>query len=136
MVKIITALQVRCNISRQNKPNFDQILMNINLDLVGAVDAKTAYSFYDLPDNWVQVVEQEFESQDHLMKGDPWYQGDHMVFVMNQVPALALVSEKMEEILHHWVHTPADTLDKIDPQKLVEISQSLNHLLRKMGAGK
>lgn len=120
---------------RQHKTSFDQILMNINLDLVGAVVGKTAYSFYDLPADLNQSVEQVFETQDHLVKGNPWYQGDHMVFVMNQVPALALVSERMEELLQDVVHTAGDSLDKIDPKKLVQIASSLKLLLRKLGQG-
>ncbi len=116
----------------QAKDRFPEILLNINLDLLGFIDGKTAYSFYELPEHLSKLVGQSFSNQDHLMPGEPWYQGDHMVFVMNQVPALALVGEKMEQNLRELVHTPEDTLDKVDPHKLVEIASSLDYLIREI----
>ena len=34
-----------------------------------------------------------------LVEGEPWYQGDHGLFLINQIPALALTSEALAELM-------------------------------------
>ena len=51
----------------------------------------------------------------------PWFQGDHMVFVMNGVPAMALTTAGLMqmELLSEITHTENDTSEIIDLVKLV-----------------
>ncbi|HSQ27854.1 MAG TPA: M28 family peptidase [Anaerolineales bacterium] len=114
---------------RQNKENFQNILLNINLDLVGYIHGETAYSLYELPENLSQLIQKTFATHPHLVPGEPWYQGDHMVFILNQVPALAFTAEKMSELLKTIVHTDLDTLDQVDSEKIVALAISLQALV-------
>jgi aminopeptidase YwaD len=53
-----------------------------------------------------------------------------MIFVQAGRPALAFTSEKASGLLSTVTHSAADTPDKVDCCKLVEIAQSLGSLIR------
>lgn len=53
-----------------------------------------------------------------------------MIFVQNQVPAIAITTELMPELLKTVTHTSADTPDSADCHKLVEIAMALNDAIR------
>jgi aminopeptidase YwaD len=75
------------------------------------------------------VIHKSFSAYKGITEGDPWYQGDHMIFVQNQVPALAFTSEKAMENLATITHTPQDRPELVDYSKLVEVAQALQQLL-------
>ncbi len=52
-----------------------------------------------------------------------------MIFVINQVPALAFTSEKAMENLATITHTPQDLPELVDYSKLVEVARALQQLL-------
>jgi Iap family predicted aminopeptidase len=64
-----------------------------------------------------------------LMEGKPWYQGGHMIFAQNGIPAIAFTSEKMKILMSQITHTPKDTPDIIDYQKLVETASAVKGIL-------
>jgi aminopeptidase YwaD len=63
-----------------------------------------------------------------LTEGEQWYQSDHAVFVMNGRPAVAITTALMPEVWATIPHTPADTLDVVDPRKLVQVALALSAL--------
>jgi aminopeptidase YwaD len=102
----------------------------INIDDVGFKQGKSTYSFYECRPGFEEAVEDVFGKYEGLKKGEQWYAGDHMVFVQNQVPAIAITSELMPELLKTVTHTSADTPDLVDCHKLVEIAMALNDVVR------
>jgi aminopeptidase YwaD len=60
-----------------------------------------------------------------LVEGQPWYSGDHMIFVQKGIPAVAFTAERMPELMKSVTHTERDTPDLIDCTKLVELSHAL-----------
>ena len=64
-----------------------------------------------------------------LAEGEPWYQGDHMVFAMQGVPALAVTSEGFMEIETKFAHTPKDHPDLVDCEQLVQVATALYDLM-------
>jgi aminopeptidase YwaD len=70
-----------------------------------------------------------FSAQTGIVEGEPWYQGDHGLFVMNQIPALAITSESFVELLKEIVHTPKDVPEIVDTSKLVDVALALRDLL-------
>ena len=111
-----------------NQGMLDQVLLNINLDALGSHFGKTVYSFYNCPDEVKAKAHQAFP-EERFAEGDPWYQSDHMVFVMNGVPALAITSENFIEILTELAHTPEDSFEKVNMEKLVIAAQSLKSFI-------
>jgi aminopeptidase YwaD len=108
------------------------IHLAVNIDDVGNKDGRAAYSFYECPEPVQQQAVKTFSGYPGLCPGDPWYNGDHMIFVMNQVPAIAFTAELMLELMKSVTHTAADTPELIDPHKLVEVAAALNALVRSL----
>ena len=70
-----------------------------------------------------------FSGHDELVEGAAWEQGDHMLFVFNQVPALAWTSENVIELMSSIVHTKKDVPAIIDAEKLVATAKALHELI-------
>ena len=109
---------------------FDKTLLAINIDDAGYPVGKTAFSFYGCPPQLQQNAAAIFQGYTGLAPGEPWYQGDHMVFVQNSVPSLAFTSEHMAEAMMTVTHTALDTPERVDHYKLVELVGALNGLIR------
>lgn len=106
------------------------VLVAINIDDVGFKQGKSSYSFHECRPGFDEKVEDAFRKHEGLERGEQWFNGDHMIFVQNQVPAIAITSELMPELLKTVTHTSADTPDLIDCHKLVEVAMALNDAIR------
>ena len=123
---------------RQNAGRFDETLLVINLDGAGYKVGDTAYSLYDCPPQLSRVLEETFASHAGLVQGDPWYQGDHSLFLMNKVPAVAMTSSRMTDVLTHIAHTPGDQRAMVDVTKLVGVALAIRDALlslERLGSG-
>jgi len=114
------------------REEFPTILVAINLDDVGYKEGKTAYSFYGYFDKLERRVVEIFKDYDGLCPGGSWFSGDHMIFVQNQIPAMAFTAEKMPELMRTVTHTEKDTPSLVDSRKLVEIATCLDRLVRSL----
>lgn len=115
---------------QNNQGMLDQILLNINLDAAGYIHGNTAYSLYECPERLVPSIRKAFASQPGIIEGESWYQSDHMVFVQNQVPAVAITSENFVQILAEIAHTTHDRPELVDPDRLVNIALALRELVQ------
>ncbi len=115
-----------------NAGRFSDILLGINIDDVGYRNGRVAYSMYDCPAEIASVVHQVVAPRQGLVEGEPWYQGDHGLYLINQIPALALTSEALAELMGGITHTPRDTPEIIDPARLVEVAEALADLLLRL----
>ena len=115
-----------------NADGFGDILLGINVDDVGYHRGRVAYSLYDCPAEIAGAVHEVFSLREGVVEGEPWYQGDHGLFLINQVPALALTSELLAELMGGITHTPRDMPEIIDTSKLVEVAKSLRDLLLRL----
>ncbi len=106
------------------------IALAVNIDGAGYVKGKTAFSMYNLPPESESSARSIFGGFEGLIEGEPWYQGDHMLFIQGGRPALAITSEKAMEMLSTVTHSAADTPELVDCQKLIEIAAALDALLR------
>ncbi len=117
---------------RRYGPALPSVVLAMNIDDVGYKEGRAAYSFYECPEPVQQKAAGVFSAYPGLCPGEPWYNGDHMIFVMNQVPAIAFTAELMPELMKTVTHTAADTPELIDPRKLVEVATALNALVRSL----
>jgi aminopeptidase YwaD len=111
---------------------FDEIHLGINLDGVGYREGDTAYSLYGCPEELADLIRKVFRARDGIVEGEPWVQGDHMLFVINQRPALALTSAEVLRLMNELVHTPKDRVEVVDPGRLVLAAQALHALLQNL----
>lgn len=118
---------------RRYGDGFPAIVVAVNVDDVGYKRGKSSYSFYDCPEQLQKHAADVFQPFGGLAPGEPWTNGDHMIFVQRQVPSMAFTSECMPELMRTVTHTSLDTPDIIDCGKLVEVSRALNALVRVSG---
>jgi aminopeptidase YwaD len=115
-----------------NKGRFDEILLGINLDGVGYCEGDTAYSLYGCPEELATLIRGVIPPRAGIVEGESWVQGDHMLFVINQRPALALTSMEVLHLMNEIVHTPKDRVDVVDPDRLVLAARVLHALLQNL----
>jgi len=114
---------------KHNEGKFEEIGLGINIDGLGYIKGKMAYSLYECPLEMTTMIEKVFAQDETFLAGEPWFQGDHALFLMNGRPALALTSELVYELMAEFVHTDKDTPEIIDPEKVARTAQSLHQLL-------
>lgn len=118
-----------------NEGRLDDVVLAINLDGVGYREGPDAYSTYGCGAALEASVAAAMAAEPGFVAGPPWFQGDHAVFAMHGVPALAVTSERVEELMEAVIHTPADTIDLVDPIKLVRLARALRGLIGRLGVG-
>lgn len=114
---------------RQNDGKLQEIALGINIDGLGYIKGRTAYSLYECPLEIRNVIEQTFLKDESFVQGEPWFQGDHAIFLMNGRPALALTSELVYELMSEIVHTDRDTPGIIDLEKIARTAMRLCELI-------
>jgi len=120
------------NYLEQNRDGLDRILLNVNMDALGFVDGRTAYSLYEVPGSIAAAVREVFSGYPGMVEGEAWYQSDHMVFAMNGRPAVAITSDKFMEIEARFAHTAADTPDLVEVAALVETARAVRTLIERL----
>jgi aminopeptidase YwaD len=106
-----------------------EVVLAVNLDGAGYREGGSAFSLYDCPSELASLIQRTFSHFEGLAEGPIWYQGDHMIFVLNQRPALAITSQQVETLVSRYTHTPQDHPDIVDPAKLVGIAHALRSLV-------
>ena len=102
----------------------------INVDGVGYKEGRAAYSLYGCEPQLEQHALEILDSSDGLVRGERWYNGDHMIFVQIGVSCIALTAELLPEIMRTVVHAEYDTPQIVDCGKIVDVAQALNVLIR------
>jgi aminopeptidase YwaD len=113
----------------RNEGRLGDIRLNVNLDGLGWRGSPTAYSFYECPDPLTAELRKVFGRYPELVEGTAWPQGDHMIFAMSGVPAVAITTEKFAELEHDIAHTEKDVPELVDPAKLAKTAQALHDLV-------
>jgi aminopeptidase YwaD len=104
-------------------------LLAVNIDAAGYLEGSTSYSLYECTESMASITTRAFSSHPEMIQGDPWYQSDHMVFVQNGVPAMAITSERFPELTANITHTLADQPQLVDSAKLEAITDALVDLI-------
>lgn len=98
--------------------------LNINIDGAGFIRGQTHFSFYNCDDSVAAQARRAFESHG-LVEGPQWVQGDHSIFAMAGRPAIAITTEFFEEICATITHTPKDTVEMVDPNRLAQVARAI-----------
>jgi len=106
-----------------------KVLVVINVDDVGYIKGKTAFSMYECPDTISKKAHHIFSSFNGIIQGEEWFQGDHMIFVQKGIPAIAFTAEKMRELMAKITHTQKDSPELVDYTKLLEIASALKEFI-------
>ncbi len=115
-----------------NRDKWGNIKIAINMDGLGYRGHATGISFYDCPWYLEQKTRKVLARHTGIKEMAPWPQGDHMVFVANGVPALALTTTAFEELEATIAHTDKDRPELVDTALLAETAVFLSDLLREL----
>jgi len=111
----------------------DEAIVAVNVDGVGYHHGGSSYSLYGCSDELQGLTESVFDRYEGISLGDPWYSGDHSIFVQRGIPAIAFTSEYTSEIVEKVAHSLNDTPDLVDCQKLVDIASAIRDFIMKIG---
>jgi len=64
----------------QHLDRLGDIALAINLDAVGHIGHRTAYSLYGCPAELADLIRTALATPPEVVEGEPWYQSDHSVF--------------------------------------------------------
>lgn len=112
--------------------DFEHILLAVNVDDVGYVNGRSAYSFYECSADIQHKAITSFKAFDGIIQGESWPNGDHMIFAQHGVPAIAVTSENLSELMGTITHTSKDTPEQVDCSRLVEVAHALEHLVQQL----
>ena len=115
-----------------NMNDFGRMLLNINIDGAGYKEGLSAFSLFNLPGEILKSVTNVIAKYIGITEGVQWPQGDHSIFLQSGVPAIAVSSKWFIDNIgdQDITHTPKDNISIVDCNRLVEISQALNSLIR------
>ncbi|HNW92376.1 MAG TPA: M28 family peptidase [bacterium] len=108
--------------------DFSSVALCVNIDAAGYHGGGTAYSLYNCPPD-ISAAVQAACTAPEFAAGELWYQGDHSMFIQQGRPAMAITTAELLPVMTRYTHTPADTIDLIDPAKLAAIATAIRALL-------
>ena len=115
----------------QHDGNFENVMLNINIDVAGYYNGISAFSPVDVPQKMQKIFDQVIQEHTNIEIGDPWVQGDHSIFVQYGRPAIAVSSswfiENME--CQDITHTPKDNPEIVNFERLPEIGLAITDLV-------
>jgi len=127
------AVPGQMNYIQSNKYQFDNILLNINIDGAAYKEGKSCFSFFDLPDDIYKKALGIMEKHPDITEGIQWPQGDHSIFIQYGRPAIAVSSKWfIENDAQDITHTPKDNIDIVDCNKIIDITEAICELINKL----
>jgi aminopeptidase YwaD len=85
---------------------------------------------YDCPEEIAASIRKVFSALEDSVEGEQWYQSDHSIFIQQQVPALALTSDRFVELSTYVTHTPEDSPEIVDCTRVANVALTLRDLVR------
>ncbi len=114
---------------KENKDRWNEILLNINFDGIGYFEGDSAFSLYDCNEKLSELIRSIITGYPGIIEGDQWFQGDHMVFVQNKIPAMAVTSQRFLQLFTTVTHTSRDKVELVDCSRLASTAQAIYGLL-------
>jgi len=109
--------------------DFSSILLAINLDDIGYIHGRSAFSFYGLAESVGELIREVYQGKAGFFEGPPWYQSDHGIFMAKGIPAMAVTEEDVLELMAEITHTEKDVPEIIDLQKLADNALALRDII-------
>lgn len=113
-----------------SKSQQDKISLVINIDSPCHTHSETAISYYNLNEGQQAVIDRMIEKEKKIIKGEPWYAGDHCAFVFQGFPCLAVTSSDLFEGGLEYTHTPEDTLETVGAALIGKTAKFLAELIK------
>lgn len=115
---------------KRYEAEFNKVSFVCNIDDVGYVKGGTSISFLGCSGAFERKILSKVSEFKGISKGEPWYQGDHMIFVQKEISAIAFTSSEMSELMSKITHTNKDVPEIVEVSKLVELAKAINRLIQ------
>jgi aminopeptidase YwaD len=96
-----------------------EVSLLINIDTVAHVGSKVAAATFNFSEKEQQGLDIIMQSCTNIVRGQPWYAGDHSVFAFGGTKCVLLSASDLFEGCLSYTHCPKDTIDLVD-EKLIE----------------
>lgn len=108
-----------------------RVAANVNLDGAGVAGRRVGITCLSCPDQLEAAI---YERARRLGWGrmPQWFESDHAIFAMQGIPAVAVTSEDVHDLLTSVAHTSADTLDLVDVDVLADVVEGLRSIVAVM----
>ena len=117
---------------KQYRDDFSSIQLAINLDNIGYVNGRSAFSFYGVDDRVMEKIRAVYAEHDGFFEGPSWYQSDHGIFMAKGIPAMAITDENLDELMTEITHTEKDIPGIVDLQKVVDNALALEKVMKEL----
>ncbi|HOT93965.1 MAG TPA: M28 family peptidase [Methanoregulaceae archaeon] len=107
-----------------------RVRLVVNLDGIGLAGHPASLAFFACPPALESGALEVLARHPDLVRVDPWPGGDHMVFCMGGVPGMAVSTAAPPDVLDAVLHTPADTLDRVDVALVARTARAVEALIR------
>lgn len=107
-----------------NEGRMGEIVQGFNVDGAGFRDQPTAVSTYGVEEQRWRLIADAILRHD-FVDGPQWPQGDHSLFVFNNVPALAVTSANAFFVASTVAHTERDVVELVDPATIEAVADFL-----------
>jgi aminopeptidase YwaD len=118
----------------RNAGRFGDIALNITIDGAGYREGPSCFSPFGLPENIADAMREVLWENPELVEGQPWYQGDHSLFLQQGRPAIAVSSKWFIDNMEtqQLTHTPADNLSVVDSRRVAGCATAIANLISKL----
>lgn len=115
--------------------NRENTLLAVNIDGIGLSGYSSGISYYSCPDEVISASSAVLSRYPGISVVDPWPQGDHMIFALKEIPAIACSTCADPGSLHSILHTWADIQDNLDIGKILHTTDALEAVIRSICQG-
>jgi aminopeptidase YwaD len=103
----------------------DEVAAVINLDGVGLRGRGSSIAMLACPAAIEQRVTAMVDARPGWTIAPPWHESDHAIFAMRGIPALALTTNGVHELIATLVHTVHDTVEVVDVGLLADVARTV-----------
>ncbi len=106
-----------------------EIAGNVNVDGIGLAGQGTSLTALACPADLEARLTAWVDGRAGWSWADPWFESDHAIFAMRDIPAVAVTSQDVHQLLGGLAHTDADTLDVLDLDVLEDVVAAIPDVL-------
>lgn len=112
---------------------FPTVQAAVNVDSVGVKGRRDSVTFLQCPEPMVNAILALKADFPQVVQVEPWYEGDHTLFSVRGIPSIAVGTERVHDLINTVIHTPLDTIERVDPDRILQVAQFLCGAVQRIG---
>lgn len=105
-------------------------ILAVNVDGIGMNGHSSSIAYFTCPTGIQDAAEEARQRYPVIERVDPWPQGDHMIFSLKGIPAIAISTKAEWSAIEAVIHTEADTMDGVDIVKILQTVDAVEAMVR------